>query len=120
MSANSSTATPHPLLESGKVRGDPRADGVHLRDGLLQCDSGLQFREGAEPVEVAGHVLGLEHQRPPDLREGPVEALPAGSTPITVYGRPSRGMARPTTAGSAPNCESPQRVAQNDDAIFPG
>ena len=44
-----------------------------LRDGLLQADSGLQFGEGTEPVEVAGHVLGFKNQGPPDLRKCPVE-----------------------------------------------
>ncbi len=57
---------------------DIRADGVHLRAGLLQAHAGLELAHRAEPVEVAGHVGGLERQRLPDLGEGAVEHGAAG------------------------------------------
>src|SRR5262249_1806940 len=57
---------------------DPRIDRVHLRSSLLERDASLQFGKRAEPVEITRHVRGLKRQRPPDLREGPIERAPRG------------------------------------------
>ena len=66
---------------------------------------GLSLAKRAEPVEVAGHVLRLERQWPPDLREGPVERAARRQHADHRVGTPSSVMERPTTSGSAPNRE---------------
>lgn len=55
---------------------DPRPDGVHLSLRLLHGDAGLQKRHGAEPVEIAGHVLRLKYQRAEDLCVCAIECAP--------------------------------------------
>ena len=80
---------------------------AHTAEGDLQYAGALSFSrlDSATEAYVAGsggsvHVTTTGGQQKVNARS---KALPAGSTPTTVWGSLSRRIVRLTTAGSAPN-----------------
>ena len=101
-----STTTPQPLLESGKSRASRAAmvficaracPSVTPAFSLAKDPIQWKFRVMFAGSKVSGvQICGKERSN----------ALPSGSTPITVYESPSRRTVLPTRCRSDPNCDA--------------